>query len=151
MKNTCWATINETHQKGLLSIEIPNVESQICDVGIQTARDGRIWICIDGQAFIRFKPIKKEYDLTKKKKRKQKDHCVLPTCSRCRERLHNANAYKRSDGRFTTYCKACNVDEAIIKKWKQKSINEIKERIDHYNHMIELLYETFNRKEGIIK
>jgi len=79
--------------------------------------------------------------------RKQKDHCILPTCSRCYERLHNGNTYKRADGKFTTYCRACNVDEAIIKKWKKQSFDEIKERIEHYNHMIELLNETIKRKE----
>jgi hypothetical protein len=79
--------------------------------------------------------------------RKQKAYCILPTCSRCYERLHNGNAYKRADGKFTTYCKECNVDEAIIKNWKQKSITEIKDRIEHYNHMIELLCETIKRKE----
>jgi hypothetical protein len=140
-------TIDETHQEGLLSIEMPNVESQICALGIQTARDGRIWVCINGQAFIRFKPIEKEYDLTKKKTRKPKDYCVLPTCSRCYKRLHNDNAYKRPNGRFTTYCKECNVEEAIIKNWKKKSFDAIRERINYYNHMIELLSETIKRKE----
>lgn len=144
-------TIQETHQKGLLSIEIPNVESQICKLGIQIARDGRIWLCIDGQAFIRFKPIKKEMIDSLKKERKQKDYCVLPTCSRCYERLHNDNAYKRPNGRFTTYCKECNVEEAIIKNWKKKSFDAIRERINYYNHMIELLNETIKRKEGLIK
>jgi hypothetical protein len=28
-----------------------------CDVGIQVATDGRIWVCIDGSAFLRFKPL----------------------------------------------------------------------------------------------
>lgn len=144
-------TIDEIHQKGLLTIEIPNVESQVCQLGIQTARDGRIWICINGQAFIRFKPIKKEYDLTKKKKRKQKPFCILPTCSKCQERLHNGNGYKRADGKFTTYCKTCNVNEAIIKKWKKKSFDQINKQIEHYNHLIELLYEASNRKMRIIK
>jgi hypothetical protein len=27
-----------------------------CDFGIQIATDGRVWICINGSAFIRFKP-----------------------------------------------------------------------------------------------
>lgn len=29
---------------------------QKCDVGIQVATDGRIWVCINGAAFLRFKP-----------------------------------------------------------------------------------------------
>jgi hypothetical protein len=140
-------TIDEIHQKGLLTIEIPNVESQVCQLGIQTARDGRIWICIDGQAFIRFKPIKKEYDLTKKKTRKQKPFCVLPTCSKCRVRLHSGNGYTRSDGNFTSYCKTCNVEEATINKWKRKSFDEINKQIEYHNHLIGLLNEAIKRKE----
>ena len=45
-----------THTQGHLSIE-SNMKGQLdCDFGIQIAHDGRIWICIDDQAFIRFKP-----------------------------------------------------------------------------------------------
>lgn len=54
--------IDEVHQRGLLSIEKKGVDSQICEVGIQTAEDGRIWICVDGEAFIRFKPMKGDYE-----------------------------------------------------------------------------------------
>ncbi len=50
----------ETHQQGIISIENLPTESMINgDIGIQIAKDGRIWICIDGVAFIRFKPTKK--------------------------------------------------------------------------------------------
>ena len=46
----------ETHTKGHLSVEA-DVKSLIdCDFGIQIANDGRVWICIDGVAFIQFKP-----------------------------------------------------------------------------------------------
>lgn len=55
----------ETHQSGHISIEnvpaglenkpvpwyIPNG-----DLGIQIASDGRVWVCINGIAFLRFKP-----------------------------------------------------------------------------------------------
>lgn len=59
----------ETHQQGYISIE--NVPESLYfhfirgkfdsihtegDLGIQIADDGRVWICIDGIAFIRFKP-----------------------------------------------------------------------------------------------
>ena len=57
----------ETHWQGRISIEN---KSMILDrdlnfidgdIGIQIAKDGRIWVCIDGIAFIRFKPtLKKE-------------------------------------------------------------------------------------------
>lgn len=49
----------ETHQTGFISIEnIPDKKTIIGDLGIQIAKDGRIWICIDGVAFIRFRPNK---------------------------------------------------------------------------------------------
>jgi hypothetical protein len=48
----------ETHQTGLISIEnIPEEKALTGDLGIQIAKDGRIWVCINGIAFIRFKPI----------------------------------------------------------------------------------------------
>ena len=59
----------ETHQQGLITIE-QNINSGglIGDFGIQVAKDGRIWICINGIATIRFKPLDKEMiELIKKK------------------------------------------------------------------------------------
>jgi hypothetical protein len=51
----------ETHQFGLISIEnIPENKLISGDLGIQIADDGRIWVCINGIAFIRFKQAKKE-------------------------------------------------------------------------------------------
>lgn len=53
----------ETHQTGTISIE--NVPEELApgvgmfmkgDLGIQIAKDGRVWICIDGVAFLRFSP-----------------------------------------------------------------------------------------------
>lgn len=52
----------ETHQTGYVSIENSEVirrlmlNSRHHDLGIQIAKDGRVWVCIDGVAFIRFKP-----------------------------------------------------------------------------------------------
>ena len=47
----------ETHIEGLISIEnLPEKRHFRGDLGIQIAKDGRVWICIDGVAFIRFKP-----------------------------------------------------------------------------------------------
>lgn len=53
--------VPETHQKGMVNIE-QNLKQgiQLKDFGIQIAKDGRIWICIDGVATIRFKPLSKE-------------------------------------------------------------------------------------------
>ena len=56
----------ETHQHGYISIEnLPDKMNQGFtfnpislegDFGIQIAKDGRVWVCINGIAFIRFKP-----------------------------------------------------------------------------------------------
>jgi len=53
--------VPETHQKGMVSIEQDLKKgTRLKDFGIQIAKDGRIWICIDGIATIRFKPLSKE-------------------------------------------------------------------------------------------
>jgi hypothetical protein len=49
----------EIHQKGFLSVDSSITSKMNCDFGVQIAEDGRVWICVDGVAFIRFKPIKK--------------------------------------------------------------------------------------------
>lgn len=47
----------ETHQEGYIWIEQAFDQGVIVgDFGIQIAGDGRIWICINGQALIRFSP-----------------------------------------------------------------------------------------------
>ena len=54
--------LQETHQAGFLSLEnaetlFPDgIKSKVCDVGLQVAKDGRIWLCVNGVAFIRFSP-----------------------------------------------------------------------------------------------
>jgi hypothetical protein len=54
-EETSVKVLEETHTKGMLSIEnIPN--TGIADFGIQIGYDSRVWICINGIAFIRFKP-----------------------------------------------------------------------------------------------
>ena len=73
--------------------------------------------------------------------------CILPTCSRCSIRLHNGNAYKKSDGRFTSYCKECNIDRAIIQNWKKRSIEDINLQILKYYHLIDILDEVITIKE----
>lgn len=46
----------ERHSIGFISIEnIPTIKAE-SDLGIQIAEDGRVWICIDGVSFMRFKP-----------------------------------------------------------------------------------------------
>jgi len=47
----------ETHQQGFITIEQKLFVGLIKgDFGIQIASDGRVWVCIDGNAVIRFKP-----------------------------------------------------------------------------------------------
>lgn len=48
----------EVHQTGIIEVtrEVIPRPGDIVDVGVQIAHDGRIWLCINGQAFIRFKP-----------------------------------------------------------------------------------------------
>jgi hypothetical protein len=83
--------------------------------------------------------------------RKQKNFCVLPTCSRCSIRLHNGNTYKQSNGRFISHCKQCNKDRTIIKAWKKKSIEEINNQICKYYYLIDLLEEAIEEKTDKLK
>jgi len=52
----------ETHQEGYISLENEEtirkllLNSRRGDFGIQIAKDGRVWVCINGVAVIRFKP-----------------------------------------------------------------------------------------------
>lgn len=47
----------ETHQQGFITVEQKLfVGLTKGDFGIQIASDGRVWVCIDGNAVIRFKP-----------------------------------------------------------------------------------------------
>jgi hypothetical protein len=49
--------LRETHMNGIVSIEQDmSISATECDFGIQIAKDGRIWICVDGRALIRFRP-----------------------------------------------------------------------------------------------
>ena len=46
-----------THKQGYISFE-QNIKTGMIkgDIGIQISKDGRIWICVDGKALIRFRP-----------------------------------------------------------------------------------------------
>lgn len=47
----------EAHQQGIITLEnVPTERLIEGDLGIQIAKDGRVWVCINGVAFIRFKP-----------------------------------------------------------------------------------------------
>jgi len=60
----------ETHQKGAIEVNhkaLGGGGQRVLvdhDFGIQIAKDGRVWICIDGVAFIRFKPTERKGGLT---------------------------------------------------------------------------------------
>jgi len=47
----------ETHQQGNIFFE-QSVEQGVLfgDLGVQVSSDGRVWICVDGKALIRFTP-----------------------------------------------------------------------------------------------
>ena len=48
------------YQNGSIYMENPDLIKRIdmtdCDFGVQVASDGRVWVCINGLAWIRFKP-----------------------------------------------------------------------------------------------
>jgi len=57
MNNDKFKEMKEVHCKGMISIEtIPDLPIKNGDLGIQISDDGRVWICINGVAFLRFKP-----------------------------------------------------------------------------------------------
>ena len=54
----------DTHMEGLIEInpghdKLPYYING--DIGIEICTDGRIWICIEGVSFLRFKPTLKDY------------------------------------------------------------------------------------------
>ncbi len=47
----------ETHSQGIISIEnLPKERMIKGDLGIQISENGRVWVCINEIAFLRFKP-----------------------------------------------------------------------------------------------
>ena len=57
--------LKETHMSGMITIEnkketISNDDVIFGNIGIQISRDGRIWVCINGISFLRFKPLGKQ-------------------------------------------------------------------------------------------
>jgi len=52
--------MKEQHTTGSISIEnldiITSMDFKHVDFGLQISNDGRVWICINGIAFIRFRP-----------------------------------------------------------------------------------------------
>ncbi len=56
--NSQFPEMDEMHCTGLVSIDnrLPMAAIGQVDFGIQIAPDGRVWICINGISFLRFKP-----------------------------------------------------------------------------------------------
>jgi hypothetical protein len=55
-----------THQYGIISIENADLLATMMlrgNLGVQIASDGRVWVCIDGVAFLRFKPLEEKGEL----------------------------------------------------------------------------------------
>ena len=56
--------VKEVHQQGRLSIDNVEVIKMMnlsnVDVGLQMSKDGRIWVCVNGMALVRFTPLLKE-------------------------------------------------------------------------------------------
>lgn len=54
----------ETHDQGMLNVynmdeiqhSLRNTDVWENDLGIQISRDGRVWVCVNGIALVRFKP-----------------------------------------------------------------------------------------------
>lgn len=54
-----FSTYPETHAFGFLSLEnLDLVKQNPCDLGIQIADDGRVWLCVNGVSLVRFSPHK---------------------------------------------------------------------------------------------
>lgn len=57
----------EKHMQGRLSIENKEMVEEMLkdlkpvDFGVQISEDGRVWICINGAAFLRFKPTRNQF------------------------------------------------------------------------------------------
>lgn len=48
----------ETQQQGMLLVDDQDKLKSVrdCCFGVQIARDGRVWICVDGETVLRFSP-----------------------------------------------------------------------------------------------
>ncbi|MGD9156872.1 MAG: hypothetical protein PVG39_00560 [Desulfobacteraceae bacterium] len=81
---------DETHQDGIISIEQDMKISAVHgDFGIQIAEDGRIWICMNGQALIRFKPFHNKYDSMM--------NSTSYTCKKCNQIVFAGQEHKCKD------------------------------------------------------
>ena len=71
-KNKQFNEMPETHCTGMITIENIDLIKQMvtnsvddmnnADLGLQISEDGRVWVCINGMALLRFKPALKKYN-----------------------------------------------------------------------------------------
>lgn len=62
LKQKLFKPMDTIHCKGIISIEeIPDERMFSGDLGIQISSTGKVWICINGFAFLRFNPISLDY------------------------------------------------------------------------------------------
>lgn len=66
----------ETHKQGHVSIEnlemVKTMDLHDVDFGVQISADGRVWCCVNGIAFIRFRPHRERLTQTKNNKKQLK-------------------------------------------------------------------------------
>ena len=57
-------TFPETHRQGSVSIQnlelIQEMDLRCADFGVQIASNGQVWCCVNGIAFVRFRPLSPE-------------------------------------------------------------------------------------------
>jgi len=68
-------------------------------------------------------------------------YCKLPFCSYCGIHIHSGNriAWDLRTGKPKSVCRDCNRDLGVIKSYRNKSDEEIIERIKWHEHQIQLL------------
>lgn len=52
--------VGPIYQRGQMTLDNPELIKRLdltdCDFGVQISEDGRVWVCVNGIAFLRFKP-----------------------------------------------------------------------------------------------
>ena len=55
--------VGPIYQHGAVSMDNPDLIRRLdltdCEFGVQISEDGRVWVCVNGIAFLRFKPTPK--------------------------------------------------------------------------------------------
>ena len=86
-----------------------------------------------------------------RKKGQKNNYSVIPTCFRCKEVIYGGDyaGFHKKTGKPINCHKHCNNELAIIKTWRRKSKEEIRERIKQHILHIALLFEVLEeRRKG---